>query len=473
VRRPRFLRPPLPGRLGLRARITLAFAASAALLGALGAGGTWLITRGNLISQREAAATRQAYLNARYVRSQIPKNRDPATLQAVLGDLKNPQGSRPVLRLVDGTGEPVWVGEDDMPTSLKRLVEDGTAARMRYEMEGELELAIGIPLPDRQASYFEVISLAELERTLDSLAVSLLGASLVTTLAGAGLGWWVSRRTLRPLADVSVAAEAIAGGRLDTRLDGADDPDLNVLVSSFNHMAQALEERVERDGRFASDVSHELRSPLMTLAASVEVLAARRDEMPDASSQSAIDLMSADVARFRQLVDDLLEISRFDAGVARLSLDEVRVAELVRQAVAQTGHGDVPVEIDSEVAGMVIRADKRRIVRVVANLLDNASRYAGGATSVSVSRSEHGGVCLTVEDAGPGVPPEERDLVFERFSRGGSSAGRRGVGGEGVGLGLALVAEHVRLHGGQAWVTDRTDGAEGARFVVELPTSTA
>jgi signal transduction histidine kinase len=90
-----------------------------------------------------------------------------------------------------------------------------------------------------------------------------------------------------------------------------------------------------------------------------------------------------------------------------------------------------------------------------------------------VGRSEHGGVCLTVEDAGPGVPPEERDLVFERFARGGSSAGRRGVGGEGVGLGLALVAEHVRLHGGQAWVTDRTDGAEGARFVVELPTSTA
>jgi signal transduction histidine kinase len=465
VRRPRL---PLPGRLGLRARITLAFAASAALLGALGGGGTWLITRGNLISQREAAATRQAYLNARYVRSQIPENRDPATLQAILGDLENPQGSRPVMRLIDPAGEPVWIGEDQMPASLKRLVANGTAGRMRYQLEGDLELAIGIPLPDRQASYFEIVSLAELERTLESLAVSLLGASLVTTLAGAGLGWWVSRRTLRPLADVSVAAEAIAGGRLDTRLEGADDPDLNVLVSSFNHMAQALEERIERDGRFASDVSHELRSPLMTLAASVEVLAARRDEMPDASSRSAIDLMSADVVRFRQLVDDLLEISRFDAGVARLSLDEVRVAELVRQAVAQTDHEDVPVEIDAEVAGMVIRADKRRIVRVIANLLDNASRYAGGATSVSVSRSENGGVCLAVEDSGPGVPPDERGLVFERFSR-GAGAGRRGVGGEGVGLGLALVAEHVRLHGGQAWVSERADHSEGARFVVELP----
>ncbi len=446
----------------------MTFAAGATLLGALGAGGTWLITRGNLINQREAAATRQAYLNARYVRAQIPENRDPVTLQAILGDLENPQGSRPVVRLVDAGGKPVWVGEDQMPTSLKRRVANGTAARMRYRMEGDLQLAIGIPLPDRQAEYFEIVPLVELERTLESLAVSLLGASLVTTLAGAGLGWWASRRTLRPLADVSAAAEAIAGGRLDTRLDGADDPDLNVLVSSFNHMAQALEERIELDGRFASDVSHELRSPLMTLAASVAVLAARRDEMPDASSRSAIDLMSADVTRFRQLVDDLLEISRFDAGVARLSLDEVRVAALVRQSVAQTGHPDVPVEIDAGVAGMVIKADKRRIVRVIANLLDNASRYAGGATSVSVGRREDGGVCLAVEDAGPGVPPDERGLVFERFSRGGTS-GRRGVGGEGVGLGLALVAEHVRLHGGQAWVTDRADGSEGSRFVVELP----
>jgi signal transduction histidine kinase len=113
-----------------------------------------------------------------------------------------------------------------------------------------------------------------------------------------------------------------------------------------------------------------------------------------------------------------------------------------------------------------VDADKRRLVRVIANLLDNAARYGGGATSVSLRRVDEG-VQVAVEDEGPGIPPDERELVFSRFARGGG-AGRRGSG-DGVGLGLALVAEHVRLHGGRVWVEDRPDGKEGARFVVELP----
>ena len=184
-----------------------------------------------------------------------------------------------------------------------------------------------------------------------------------------------------------MAAEAIAGGRLDTRLEGGDDPDLEALVTSFNHMAQALEERIERDGRFASDVSHELRSPLMTLAASIEVLATRREEMPDESAQAAVDLMAADIARFQQLVDDLLEISRFDAGVARLSLDEVSPVELVHQAVDVSTDRDVPIEAAPTLDELVVRADKRRLVRVIANLLDNAEKYGGGATGVTVDRT--------------------------------------------------------------------------------------
>lgn len=470
-------RRPFRGRLGLRARITLAFAASAALLAALLSGTTWALTRENLINQREAAATRQAYLNARYMQGVIPDDGDTEKIQESLNALESPSGSRPVLRLVDGQGTATWVapfaqfGENALPASLKRLVGDGTAARMRYEVGGEPELAVGIPLPERSASYYEIVSLAELESTLESLAISLFGASLVTTLAGAALGYWTSRRTLRPLANVGTAAEAIAGGRLDTRLEGADDPDLEVLVSSFNHMAQALEERIERDGRFASDVSHELRSPLMTLAASIEVLATRRDEMPDASARSAVDLMQGDVARFQQLVDDLLEISRFDAGVARLSLDEVQVAELVGQAVEATSDRPIPVDVDPGAADLVVRADKRRLVRVIANLLDNAEKYAGGATSVAVAALD-GHVRIAVEDAGPGVPAEEHGLVFERFSRGGG-AGRRSSAGEGVGLGLSLVAEHVRLHGGRSWVEDRDDGGPGARFVIELPVNRA
>ena len=253
---------------------------------------------------------------------------------------------------------------------------------------------------------------------------------------------------------MSTAATALAAGRLDTRLESSDDPDLRPIAASFNDMAQALQDRIESDARFASDVSHELRSPLMTLAASIEVMNNQRDDLPE-RARSALDLMVADIDRFRQLVEDLLEISRFDAGVVRLELEEVHLAELVMQAVSHSTDADVPVEVDAELAGVVVQADKRRIVRVIANLLDNAAKYGGGATSVSF-RQVDDGVQIAVEDRGEGVPEEDRELIFGRFNR-GSLAGRRGSS-DGVGLGLALVAEHVNLHGGQVWVEDRADG---------------
>ena len=166
--------------------------------------------------------------------------------------------------------------------------------------------------------------------------------------------------------------------------------------------------------------------------------------------------MVGDIDRFQQLVEDLLEISRFDAGVVRLELEEVHLAELVMQAVSHSTEADVPVELDAELAGVVVQADKRRIVRVIANLLDNAAKYGGGATSVSLRQADHG-VQIAVEDRGDGVPEEDRELIFDRFNR-GTAAGRRGSS-EGVGLGLALVAEHVNLHGGRVWVEDRADGS--------------
>jgi len=136
------------------------------------------------------------------------------------------------------------------------------------------------------------------------------------------------------------------------------------------------------------------------------------------------------------------------------------------QAVSHCTDADVPVELDAELAGEVVQADKRRIVRVIANLLDNAAKYGGGATSVSLRQADDG-VQIAVEDRGEGVPEEDRELIFNRFNR-GTVAGRRGRS-DGVGLGLALVAEHVNLHGGRVWVEDRPDGEPGARFVVELP----
>ena len=273
-----------------------------------------------------------------------------------------------------------------------------------------------------------------------------------------------------PVAEAAQAAKAIAGGHLGTRLPPTEDPDLGVLASSFNDMASALQLRIERDARFASDVSHELRSPLMTLSASVEVMEARRHELPE-RAQAALDLLTSDVSRFQGLVEDLLEISRFDAGAIRLHLEDLQVAQFVRNAVAVSSAPSTPVTTTPRAERAVIRGDRRRLARVIANLIDNAKAYGGGEPEITITDANLPDEPLThvqigVEDHGPGVPVEERALIFERFAR-GVSAGRRG-GSEGAGLGLALVDEHVRMHGGRVWVEDRIDGTTGARFVIEL-----
>jgi signal transduction histidine kinase len=198
---------------------------------------------------------------------------------------------------------------------------------------------------------------------------------------------------------------------------------------------------------------------------------ARRDEMPE-RAQAALDLLVADVARFQGLVEDLLEISRFDAGAIRLHLEEFGVAEFVRQAVAVSSLPTTHVSVSERAEMIVVNGDRRRLARVVANLIDNARAHGGGDVTVEVTEPEGEGeplghVWIVVEDHGPGVPMEERATVFERFAR-GSAAGRRG-GSDGAGLGLALVDEHARLHGGRVWVDDRADGEPGARFSIELP----
>ena len=459
-----------PRRLGLRARITMTFALGALALSVLLAGTTYLVARQTLLRQREASVLRQTYVNARVMRDAL-RSADPE-VPRLLTSLQTPAGSFPLVRFGD-RWFPLTLeyGRDALPDELKERVSQGSAARMRYSLRGDTVLAVGVPLVDMNATYFEIVSLAELQNTLNSIGWALIGAAGLTTLLGALLGVWASRRAVRPLADAAKAAQAIAAGNLDTRLDVTDDRDLALLTTSFNEMVAALQNRIQRDARFASDVSHELRSPLMTLSASIEVLHTRRDEMP-ARAQAALDLLVADVARFQGLVEDLLEISRVDAGATKLNLEEVKVAELVPHAVvAASADTLIPVRVSPDADEDIVRADKRRMVRVLANLLENARVHGGGASGVTVEHVRGNGrgdaVRIVVEDRGPGVPSEERAIIFERFSRGAGS-GRRGMG-DGVGLGLALVDEHVRLHGGRVWVDDRADGHTGARFVIELP----
>jgi signal transduction histidine kinase len=222
-------------------------------------------------------------------------------------------------------------------------------------------------------------------------------------------------------------------------------------------MVDQLSARMQRDRRFAADVSHELRSPLQTLSAAASVLARRTDHL-DARTASAVGLVVEEVDRFQTLVTDLLELARSDQPPHLTTVD---VADLARQVCRSRDVGEDAVIADGDSTWSV---DRRRMERILANLIDNATQHGGGAVAVRVG-SAAAMHYIEVDDEGPGVNPQDRTAIFDRFVR-GRSANARGDS-DGTGLGLALVTQHVGAHGGRASVTDRPGG--GARFRIEIP----
>ncbi len=166
----------------------------------------------------------------------------------------------------------------------------------------------------------------------------------MTLILASLFGLATSRRLLRPLSQVADAAEEIASGGLDTRLAPESDPDLDRLAGSFNEMADAVQTRIEREARFASDVSHELRSPITALTAAVEVLDARREDIPE-RTQQALDVVVSQVRRFDSMVIDLLELARIDAGATDLNVEELQLTDLTRRVAARYGAPDVPIVV--------------------------------------------------------------------------------------------------------------------------------
>ncbi len=469
------LRERLWSRLGIRGRVTLTFGLGAFLLSVLMGGLSYFTARHFLLSERQNASVHQAFVDASLVRSNLQSGY--TQYDQLLLSLDSGSAASSVLYVRGTPYSSPLDATSSVPPEMRALVRSGTPATQNFDVGGAPQIAVGVPIPSVHAAYFELFDESDLAHTLGVLSAALAAAGFVTTVLGVALGRWASGRSLRPLTGVSRAAVAIAGGELGTRLPAtAEDPDLAGLTLSFNRMVDQLQERIEREERFTSDVSHELRSPLTTLAASLEFLESHRDELTPPARQ-ALGLLGGDLRRFQRMVGDLLEISRFDTGSAELSLDEVEAGELVRRTVAANarvvpeGAPGPEVVVDPDVEGTRLRVDKRRFERVMANLLENAALYGGGATRVEAfpgSRRPDGAMTIrvAVEDRGAGVSPGERSRVFERFYR-GQASGRRGTG-TGTGLGLALVSEHVQLHDGRVWVEDAA--GRGARFVVELPT---
>jgi signal transduction histidine kinase len=423
---------------------------------------TYELTRHSLVGERERTAVRATYYDAAVVRQGVVAGADD--IVGVLRSLDTGQARRPLIfrngRWYARTADSGF--SSAVPASLRRLVESGRPGVQRTSLNGVPTLVVGVPLQGVNADYYELNMQTELQRTLRQLALTLGLVALVTTVAAVVLGRWATRRLLRPLASVATAAKTIAQGDLAARLDPPPDPDLAPLTASFNEMVEELAGRIERDRRFAADVSHELRSPLQTLTSAAGVLANRRQDL-DQRTASALDLVVDEVDRFSDLVTDLLELARADQEAV---LAPVAVRDVVVRVAEAAGVPRAAVHADP---GLRWNLDGRRFERILANLVDNGQRHGGGVTAICCTATA-GELRLVVEDNGPGVPPDERSLVFNRFGRGRRASARGGSGSSGVdgtGLGLALVAQHVAAHGGTVDVSEATDG--GARFEVALP----
>ncbi len=433
---------------------------------------TYASTRSYLLSQRTEVAKRQAFNNAQLIRTVLTLDR--TAIGDLVTDIRNERGGYAVVHMnADESGsdffyaqEPLRFTQSNLPPDLVAETLAGKSGRQRFMFSGSPYEAIGIAMPSVMAEYFEAFPLSDVERTLSTIRTTLSLGILLITIAAGVLGFSVSRNVLRPLKRVSKAANAIATGGLDTRLEPEDDEDLNQLATSFNEMVDAVQARIEREQRFASDVSHELRSPVTALTTAVEVLETRRDDLSERNRQ-ALDIVSTQVRRFDRTVLDLLELSRLDAGASETHLEFVRVADLIERIKDRHGYSNVPFinSLPKEINAEQTLTDRRRIERILVNLLDNARDHGSGATRIGldVDTSSHY-LLLSVEDAGPGVAASEHERIFERFARGTASRNSTGSG-----LGLAIVFEHARVLGGQAWVENANSG--GALFVVSMKRS--
>lgn len=338
-------------------------------------------------------------------------------------------------------------------------------------------VVVGAPLQIRVAGPYElyfVYSLADEQQTLSLIQrVLALGAGMLVALV-VFMTWWVTMQAVRPVRHAARVASRLAEGLLSERMKVRGNDEMATLARTFNEMAESLQRQITRmeelsrlQRRFVSDVSHELRTPLTTVRMASDVLFDAREAFPPEVSRSA-ELLNNQLDRFEALLADLLEISRIDAGAARLEFEDISLADVVKdelEAMVPAARA-AGVELRYWVAAgeHVASIDRPRVGRIVRNLLSNAVEHAqGGAVDVGVVSNVRA-VAVVVRDYGIGLTSQQAERVFDRFWR-ADSARARTMGG--TGLGLSIAREDARLHGGklEAWGSP----GKGASFRLLLP----
>ena len=455
-------------RIGLRWRITIAFLGGALAVSALVAGTTYVLVERYLRQQRVDDSLQQAYGSVRsaqrYLGRQPEEEISASRLVQAIGERS---GDALVIRGGQPFPSSFGITDESVPSALVGAVEAGRVG-YGYTRRPPGQLVVGSPIPryeDLQLYLFYPVG--DLESTLEILRNVLIGVSAGAVVIAALVGSRVSRRVVDPVRRASRAARRVAEGLLETRLPVTGRDEVATLAASFNEMASALEQRIARERRFVSDVSHELRTPLTTLRTSTEYLLERSEGLSPAVRRAA-ELLAEDLEYLQQLVDDLLHLSRVEAGRVEMAWERISMGDLVREVVARrvrAGGEEVRVELDAPPEDLVTVADKQRLERVVANLVDNALVHGAGRDVTVRVGMDDGALLVTVEDRGPGIPPGTADRIFERFYK--ADAARHRDERRGSGLGLAIARENAHLHGGEIEVVDGRP--QGARFVFRLP----
>ncbi|MBE1878232.1 sensor histidine kinase [Myceligenerans pegani] len=461
-----------PGRFrGLRARLLVAFVL-VTVLGAAAAAWTGAVLARNALleeSRRQAATTIGGRVTAVAPTLDLPPD------QVTLDRLRDAVGGR-ALVVHENRTSARGLDAGVLPDELRAAVRGGDRiVTQRVVADGTPWLLVGTPLvttaPDgaRTPSGIEVYAardLADVQRQIDGLTTRALATAAIVLPLAIVLALLAARSVLRPVRDLRDTARRLADGDLGARSPPRGSDELADLTLTVNRMAGSVQtsmeamRRMEADARrFAADVSHELRTPLATLTAVMEVLDGATDDL-DRDAREAAELAIAETHRLVRLVEDLMEVSRFDAGTARLRVEDADATAVVRETLRARGWTD-QVRVDAP-EHLPARFDRRRIDVVVANLVGNALRHGRQPVRVGVCASADT-LRIEVSDRGPGLPDDVIGHVFDRFYKADAARVRSG----GSGLGLAIARENARLHGGD--LTAGNDDGGGARFVLTLP----